>query len=55
MDDSESEDSDDDPLDDAEESSVVEILWLPLLEIDVACVVTLVLVKLDGVVYPESG
>lgn len=49
------EGGDDDPLEDAEESSVVEILWLPLLEIDVACVVTLVFVKLEGVVYPESG
>ena len=47
----------DEPFEEVDESSVVDILALPLpeLEIDVACVVTLVFVKFDGVVYPESG
>ena len=46
----------DEPFEDVDESSVLDILALPLplLEIDVAWVVTLVFVKFDGVVYPES-
>lgn len=51
------EGGDDESLDDVDESSAVDIPppLLPELEIDVAWVVTLVFVKFDGVVYPESG
>ena len=40
----------DDPFDDVDESSALEILWLPELDMEVAWVVTLVFVKFEGVV-----
>ena len=41
----------DDPFEDVDESSALDdILWLPELDMEVAWVVTLVFVRLDGVV-----